>query len=143
MNGSLLRVGVCLILTGFVAACSAPVDISAASGAGKKFHDEYNQQKYAEIYAEADAKLRAAVKPEDWTKLLTRVHDKLGNETDATRIGFNVNYNVGGSTVTMTYSTKFQLGEGTEEFVWLKSGDGVRLLHYDIRSPAFNDSNSQ
>jgi hypothetical protein len=143
MNGSLLRVGVCLILAGFVAACSAPVDINAASGAGKKFHDEYNQQKYAEIYAEADAKLRAAVKPEDWTKLLTRVHDKLGNETDATRIGFNVNYNVGGSTVTMTYSTKFQLGEGTEEFVWLKSGDGVRLLHYDIRSPAFDESNSQ
>jgi len=143
MNCSLVRVGGCLILAGFVAGCSAPVDIGAASGAGKKFHDEYNQQKYAEMYAEADQKFRAAVKPEDWTKLLTRVHDKLGNETDATRIGFNVNYNVGGSTVTMTYSTKFQLGEGTEEFVWLKSGDGVRLLHYNIRSPAFDESNVQ
>jgi NAD dependent epimerase/dehydratase family enzyme len=143
MNCSLVRVGGCLILAGFVAACSAPVDIGASSGAGKKFHDEYNQQKYAEMYAEADVKFRAAVKPEDWTKLLTRVHDKLGNETDATRIGFNVNYNVGGSTVTMTYSTKFQLGEGTEEFVWLKSGDGVRLLHYNIRSPAFDESNVQ
>jgi len=143
MNCSLVRVAGCLILAGFVAACGAPVDIGAASGAGKKFHDEYNQQKYAEMYAEADAKFRAAVKPEDWMKLLTRMHDRLGNETDATRIGFNVNYNVGGSTVTMTYSTKFQLGEGTKEFVWLKSGDGVRLLHYNIRSPAFDESNVQ
>ena len=138
-----MRIGGGLILAGFAAACSTPVDIGVASGAGKKFHDEYNQQKYAEMYADADAKFRAAVKPEDWTKLLTRVHDKLGNETDATRIGFNVNYNVGGSTVTMTYSTKFQLGEGTEEFVWLKSGDGVRLLHYNVRSPAFDESSVQ
>ena len=143
MNCALVGVGGCLILVGFVAACSAPADILAASGAGKKFHDQYNQQKYAEMYAEADAKFRAAVKPEDWSKLLSRVNDKLGNETDATRIGFNVNYNVGGSTVTMTYSTKFQLGEGTEEFVWLKNGEGVRLLHYNIRSPAFDEPNVQ
>jgi len=143
MNFSFVRVSVCLILAGLAAACSAPVDIGAASGAGKKFHEEYNQQKYAGMYAGADAKFRAAVKPEDWTKLLTRVHDKLGNETETTRIGFNVNYNVGGSTVTMTYSTKFQLGEGTEEFVWLKSGDGVRLLHYNVRSPVFDESNLQ
>ena len=143
MNFSLVRVAGCLILAGFAAACSAPVDIGAASGAGKKFHDEYNQQKYAEMYAEADVKFRAAVKAEDWTKLLTRVHDKLGNETDATRIGFNVNYNVGGSTVTMTYSTKFQLGEGTEEFVWLKSDDRLRLLRYNVKSPTFDESNVQ
>lgn len=143
MNFSLVRVSGCLVLAGLAAACGAPVDIGAASGAGKKFHEEYNQQKYAEMYAEADPKFRAAVKPEDWTKLLTRVHDKLGNETDGTRIGFNVNYNVGGSTVTMTYSTKFQLGEGTEEFVWLKSGDGVRLLRYNVRSQALDESNLQ
>jgi hypothetical protein len=143
MNLSLACVSGCLILAGLAAACSAPVDIGAASGAGKKFHDAYNQQKYAEMYADADTKFRAAVKPEDWAKLLTGLHDKLGNETDATRIGFNVNYNVGGSTVTMTYSTKFQLGEGTEEFVWLKSNDGVRLLRYNVRSPALDESNVQ
>ena len=143
MNSSLLRVAGCLLLAGFAAACGAPVDIGAASGAGKKFHDEYNQQNYAAIYGDADPKFRAAVKPEEWTKLLTRVHDKLGNEADTTRIGFNVNYNDRGSTVTMRYSTKFQLGEGQEEFVWLKSDDRLRLLQYNVKSPVLDESNEQ
>ena len=118
--------------------CS-PVDIGAATGAGKRFHDQFNQQNYAAIYQEADPKFREAVQQDALTKLLTKVHDKLGNVTDTTRTGFNVNYNVGGSTVTITYSTKFQQGEGQERFVWLKSDDGVRLLNYDIRSDALTE----
>jgi len=123
--------------------CSAPVDIGAASGAGKRFHEEFNQQNYDKIYQEADPKFRAAVEPEAWSKLMTRLHDKLGNVTDMTRTGFNVNYNVGGSTVTMSYSTKFQLGTGQEEFVWLKSNHELRLLRYNVRSSALDESNVQ
>ena len=63
--------------------------------------------------------------------------------TDATRTGLNVNYNVGGSTIRITYSTRFQQGEGQEQFVWLKSGDGVRLLNYNIKSAALDESNTQ
>ena len=109
----------------------------------KKFHDRFAQQNYAAIYADADPKFRVAVKQDDRNSLLRRVRDKLGNVTDAARIGFYVNYRFGGSTITITYSTKFQLGEGQEQFVWQKSGDGLRLLNYNIKSPALNDSNVQ
>ena len=129
----------CLLLMG----CSAPVDIGSASAAGKKFHDRFNQQDFSAIYANADPKFRTAVKQEDLTSLLNRIHDKLGNAADTTRTGFNVNYNFGGSTITITYSTKFQLGEGQEQFIWLKSGDGLRLLNYNIKSPALDESNVQ
>ncbi|HKF24943.1 MAG TPA: DUF4019 domain-containing protein, partial [Candidatus Acidoferrum sp.] len=115
----------------------------AASGAGKNFHGRYNRQDYDQMYREADPKFRAAVEPGAWLKLMARMHDKLGNVTDTTRTGFNVNYNVGGSTVTITYSTKFQLGDGQEEFVWLKSNHELRLLNYNLRSRALDESNVQ
>jgi len=119
------------------------MEIGAATGAGKRFHEEFNQQNYAAIYQEADPKFREAVQQEVLVKLLTKVHDKLGNVTDATRTGFNVNFNVAGSTMTVTYATKFQQGEGQEQFVWLKSSDGVRLVRYDIRSAALDESQTQ
>jgi len=132
-----------LWVAGLLMGCGAPEDIGSASGAGKRFHDEFNQQNYTKIYQEADPKFREAVQQDALAKLLTKVHENLGNVTDATRTGFNVNYNVGGSTITITYSTKFQLGEGQEQFVWLKSGGGVRLLNYNIKSAALDESNTQ
>jgi hypothetical protein len=137
-----MRVGL-LLVAGFLLGCGAPEDIGAASGAGQRFHDEFNQQNYTRIYQDADPKFHEAVQQDALAKLLAKVHDKLGNVTDATRTGFNVNYNVGGSTITITYSTKFQQGEGQERFVWLKSGGGVRLLNYDIKSAALEESNTQ
>ena len=118
------------------------IGVGSASAAGKKFHDRFNQQDYAAIYADADSKFRAAVKAEDFTALLTKLHDKLGNVTDATRTGFHVNYQFGGSTIALSYSTKFQQGDGEEDFVWLKSGDELHLLHYNVKSSAL-ESNVQ
>jgi len=126
----------------FLFGCSAPIDIGSASAAGKKFHDRFNQQDYAAIYADADPQFRAAVKVEDLTALLTKLHDKLGNVTDTTRIGFHVNYKFGGSTIALSYSTKFQQGDGQEDFVWLKSGGELHLLHYNVKSAAL-ESNVQ
>ena len=127
----------------FLAACSAPADIGSASAAGKKFHDHFNQQDFAAIYNEADPKFRATVKQDELTALLSGVYHEFGNVTDTTRTGLNVNYKFGGSTITMTYSTKFQLGEAQEEFIWLKSGDTLRLLNYNIKYRALNNSNVQ
>ena len=133
----------CVLMIFLLVGCSAPVDIKSASDAGKKFHDRFSQQNYGAIYADADPKFRAAVKQDDLNSLLALVHDKLGNVTDTTRTGFYVNYKFGGSTITITYSTKFQMGEGQEQFVWLKSGDDLRLLNYNIKSPALDNSNVQ
>ena len=131
------------LLSLLLASCSAPAEIGSATAAGKKFHDRFNQQDYAAIYADADPKFRAAVKPDDLNKLLSRVHDKLGNVTDSTRTGFHINYNTGGSTITFSYSSKFQSGEAQEDFIWLRSGNDLHLLRYNVKSSALDDSNVQ
>jgi hypothetical protein len=130
------RLAICGLIIGalFGAACSAPVDISVASAAGSTFHGRFNQKNYSEIFAAADPKFRAAVKQEDLVTLLARVHDKLGDVTDATRTGFFVNYKFGASTVTISYTTKFQSVEAHEQFVWAKTDGGLRLLNYNIKS---------
>jgi len=53
---------------------------------------------------------------------------------DLARQGFFENFNTSGTQVRLTYSTKFAAGNGQEEFVWVKNGDGFTLLGYHINS---------
>ncbi|HVO56542.1 MAG TPA: hypothetical protein VMT51_02485 [Dongiaceae bacterium] len=131
------------LLLALAAACGTPQTIGQATVAGKKFHERLNAQDAAAIYADADPQFRQATKLEDLTALVNRVHDRLGAVTDPTRTGFNVNFNAGGSTITLTYSTKFQLGEAQETFLWRKQGESMKLLNYRIQSSALNDANLQ
>lgn len=68
--------------------------------------------------------------------LMTAIHKKLGNVQQASRKGFFVNYNTSGTSIRLTYATKFAGGDADEEFVWSKQGDNFLLLGYHINSIA-------
>ena len=114
----------------------AQKDMEGASAAVLQFHSQLDNQDYLSIYSKADQRFRAASKLDDFTALMTAVHKKLGTVQQSSRQGFFVNYNTSGTTIRLTYATKFADGDADKEFVWTKQGDSFLLLRYHINSNA-------
>ena len=119
-----------------VVGCGTQKDVAGASAAVAQFHSQLDHQDYLTIYNNADARFRGASKQDDFLALMTAVHNKLGTVLQSSRQGFFVNYNTSGSSIRLTYATKFSSGDAQEEFLWSKSGDTFRLLGYHINSNA-------
>ncbi len=117
-----------------IAACGTQKDMEAASAAVTQFHSQLDNQDYSSIYNKADQRFRDASKQEDFVALMTAVHKKLGTVQQSSRQGFFVNYNTSGTSIRLTYSTKFSGGDADEEFLWSKRGDNFLLLAYHINS---------
>jgi hypothetical protein len=128
-------VPLCLSLV-LIIGCSAQKDIGAASAAVVQFHQRLDNQDYLAIYNGADQRFRGASKQDDFVALMTAIHNKLGTVQQASRQGFFFNYNTSGSTIKLTYATKFSGGDADEEFLWGKRGDNFLLVGYHINSNA-------
>jgi uncharacterized protein DUF4019 len=132
-----LQLSSSLILLGILTTgCGAQKDMEAASAAVAQFHSQLDNQDYVAIYNNAEQRFRDASKQEDFVALMTAVHKKLGTVKQSSRQGFFVNYNTSGTSIRLTYSTKFSGGDADEEFLWSKRGDSFLLLGYHINSNA-------
>jgi hypothetical protein len=68
--------------------------------------------------------------------ILDQIHRRLGNVKSSTRMGFNDSVDNGDHRLELTYDTKFERGEGAEEFVF-RIIDGKPLLAgYHVKSDA-------
>ena len=127
-----------LMIVGFsLCSCTGTVaDVASARKAVAHFHKQLDQEKYADMYAEAAPELRQATKQEDFLALMSAVHRKLGVVQDATQTQFNVNWTTSGTRVHLNYQTKFADGNATEAFTWKIGGDRPSLIGYNVNSNA-------
>lgn len=127
-----------LMVVGFsLCSCTGTVaDVTSARKAVVHFHQQLDQEKYADMYAEAAPELREATKQRDFLALMSAVHRKLGVVQDATQTQFNVNWTTSGTRVHLNYQTKFAAGNATETFTWKIGGDHPSLVGYNINSNA-------
>jgi hypothetical protein len=134
--GSLPLLAVCILACLLFSSCaSTSNDVFMAKAAVAQFHQRLDAQQYHEMYAAADAKLHQETTEDDFTKLMTAVHGKLGNVTNATATGWNVSWYAGtGTTVRLGYKTTFASGAADEAFVWRISGGQALLYGYNINS---------
>lgn len=115
--------------------CSMSKDKGTAQQGVEKFHRQFNQEQYRDIFTEASEDLQKATSEDELTNFLSAVHRKLGNVKSSDQTGWHVNYTPSGTIVTLGYGSEFDEGKATEQFVWRVSGDHATLLSYNINSP--------
>ena len=100
-----------------------------------RFHRLLNAGQYDEICAEASADFRSSATQVELLKFFEMIHEKIGDSGKLSFARFHVNLKNGRVWVDEVLNTQFELGQGTESFVWVRDGDQPRLHHYRIHSP--------
>lgn len=112
-------------------------DIGTVDKSVSAFHEQLNSADFHGIYGTTDDGFRKVMSEEKFSALLGAVHRKLGNVTNASRGNYRVNWDsTWGKTATVSYSTHFDGGDATEQFIWRFNGDRPMLLNYTINSDA-------
>lgn len=117
-----------------LAGCSMGQDIASGGAAVDAFHKQYDAAQFAAIDAGAGAEIKAA--PGGLAPILEQIHARLGNVKSTTRTGFNDAVNNGDHRLELHYSTKFEKGDGDEEFVFRLIDGKPVLIGYHIKSDA-------
>jgi len=119
-----------------LAGCSAAADTKAAEAGVAKFHTDMDAGKYAQIYAASAVEMKSSISRDDFIKLLTGMHDKLGPYKSGKTTSWNVNVGTGGHMVTLQREVQFGRGPGTEEFVFRVQGNRAILAGWHVNSNA-------
>jgi hypothetical protein len=118
-----------------VTSCSFSKNKELGESAVIRFHNHYNAGQFHEIYNESDESFKTKESEANVVEMLSTVRRKLGTVKDAHQTNWHVNSTTGGTVVTLAYDVNFGEGKGTEEFVFLISGDKVLLYKYNVNSP--------
>lgn len=100
------------------------------------FHQQFNEQKFKELYTESHPDMKAAATEADFLKFLETLHQKLGKQVSSTEAGWRVNSLNFKTTAALTRNTEFEHGKGVENFTFVVSDGTCKLQSYFINSPA-------
>jgi hypothetical protein len=134
-KNNLILIGIIFLLV--TLGCSSMTKGRKAGEAGvEKFHKQFGDGQYSQIYSEANQKFKDVTSDAELNELLGAVHDKLGTVTKSTQTSWNVNATTGGTTVSLTYDVEYSKdAKGTEDFVFFVENDKASLLSFNIKSP--------
>lgn len=118
-----------------LAGCNVKESFKEAAVEVSHFHAALDAGQWQQLWAQADPELHKAAQREQFGKFLEAVHRKLGKVQSSKQVGWNANATTGGTYLTVTMQTRFERGEGTEQFVYRKGeGDALKLVGYNIQS---------
>lgn len=115
--------------------CSLTKSREISEAAVKKFHDQFNAGKYADIYTESDDQFKKVATEKDLVDLLQAVQRKLGTVKDVKGSTWGVNATTSGTMASLSYDTDFTEGRAEEQFVFHITGNQAKLVRYNINSP--------
>jgi hypothetical protein len=124
------------ILALLLCACTPSADTKAAEESVVAFHNALNAGQYDTTYASAEPEFKAAITQDEWVKLLTANHTKLGAFRSGKTVTWIDNASTSGHYITLQREAAFDHGAAQEEFVFKMKGEKAALVGYHITSNA-------
>jgi hypothetical protein len=123
-----------LLMAVLLGGCSFGEDIDRGGRAVARFHELFAASRFAEIYVDTTENFRQAATEAEFVEFMSAVRRKLGNVRACERTGVEVNWDGDGTSIWLSYHTAYELGDATEQFVWVMEGEAARLESYQIDS---------
>ena len=116
--------------------CGAFDGAAQAQTAAATFHQQFNDERYGDIYDQASAAFKQSTTRDNLAQLLQAVHRKLGTFSKGDVTFTNVFSSTGsGTTVSLTYTSEYAEGRATEDFKFAIGNGRAFLVAYNINSP--------
>jgi hypothetical protein len=119
-----------------LAGCSSGENLADADKAVARFHAELNSGAFDQAYAESDPAMKKVTSQADYRNLMAGLRRKLGPFRSTKRTAWTVNYNTGGTFTNIQYDSQFAKDKATETFVFSSSDGKVRMVSFNVNSPA-------
>lgn len=106
----------------------------AAEGASQEFRMRMARGAYGEIVQSATPDFRSSTKEPDFAKAMEGVKERFGVWQSSDEPTWKVFAGTSGQTVTLVYTSHFERGTATEEFVWRVQRGRPALAGYHVKS---------
>ena len=123
-----------LLLAVLLGGCSFVEDKDRGERAVARFHELFGASQYSELYVDTTEAFREAATEAEFVEFLGAVRRKLGNVRESELTDIEVNWDSDGTTIWLSYDTGYELGNATEQFVWIMEGEKIMLDGYQIDS---------
>lgn len=133
---AMFRTALAFTFAALLASCGVKQDMDDAGAEIQQFHAYYDRKEYDSIWATTSAEFRKISTKQDFERLLVAIRTKLGAVKKADQRGWQANTTNGVSTVVINVGTTFEKGDGTETFTFVREGEKLKLLGYNIQSAA-------
>lgn len=122
-----------------LSACNPMAQLDGAEQYIERFQQTYNSGDARALYGQTSEEFRDATTPEQMQELITLIDERMGAVESSERAGFNLDTNNGLTVSTVTMTTQFTKGEGTETYTFYGTGDDLRLVGWNVDSDNFLD----
>ncbi len=111
-----------------VSACSGPASVQQAREGVDAFHANFNSNNCQAIWDSTSFDVRNTATQEQFTQLLTGIHEYYGNVVATEQQGWHYNTNNGNSFSRLDMKTTFEKGAAYERFTYRNIGEGKQQL---------------
>jgi hypothetical protein len=131
----LFRTLLAVVAVSIFAGCGLTKGKEAATKAVDKFHQQFNDSKFTEIYSAATPAFKTSATEADFMKFIQAVRRKLGAFKSSTSSGWSANATTSGTFVALSFNSEFEQGRAVETFTFVVSGASATLQGYNVNSP--------